>query len=481
MKKVLILFKPVPLAALSLLIVTVFLRFYLYVNSTQLIKEFKNQNFKEIYALDTLKISSRLNSLSSAINWVCLEGSVNNKLFYKMERGSCSTGFFQQSQELHIQQANNIKLVFTTKLPKEVEILFSLFLVLQLILIFALIVSTRKAEQEKRQSEIRNSKLARQMSHDIRSPLATLNTLLLNTNTISDIDRDLIDKSLKRINEISNSLLIKTKGINNFKEQVQPPKLVDNNLIKLIQDIVDEKRMEYRELFDVKIILKFSHDNLKAKVEEFEFKRIISNLINNSIEARKLNNPLEIMIEIKKIDNEVIVLLQDNGLGIPESVLRKLGSGEYTTKKTGNGLGLLHTFESVKSWNGEISIDSKEKIGTSITISLPLILSKEIKTILLDDDELVRLTWEAVAKRKEISFKAYSNPNKFYADIDTFHPSSPIYIDSKLGNGVKGEHIAKDLHERGFIELYIASGYDKESFNHLSFIKDVRDKRPPWA
>lgn len=480
MKKVLIIFKPIPLAALSLLIVTVFLRFYLYVNSTQLIKEFKNQNFKEIYALDTLKISSRLNSLSSAINWVCLEGSVDNKLFYKMERGSCSTGFFQQKQELHIKQANNIRLIFTTKLPREVEILFSLFLVLQSILIFALIVSTRKAEQEIRQSEIRNSKLARQMSHDIRSPLATLNTLLLDTNIISENDRDLIDKSLKRINEISNSLLMKTKEVNSLKEQIQPPKLVDNNLIQIIQEIVDEKRVEYRELADVKIIVSFSRDNLKAKVEEFEFKRIISNLINNSIEARKIGSSLEILIEIKTLESNIIVSLQDNGSGIPESVLQMLGSGEYTTKKTGNGLGLLHTFESVMSWNGEITIDSKENFGTLIMISLPLIHSKEIKTILLDDDELVRLTWESFAKRKEISFKAYSNPDEFYTDINTFDLSSPIYIDSKLGNEVKGENIAIDLHERGFTELYIASGFDKESFSHLTFIKDVRDKRPPW-
>lgn len=163
MKKRLTLRAPLTLAILSLLAVSGFLRYYLYVNSNQLLREFKNQNYREIYSADTLKVSSRLSSLSSVINWVCIEGTVADKIFYKMKRGECSSGIFQQRQEMLIPQANNIKIVFTTRLPKEVEYLFFLFLVFQSFLIFVLIIATRRAEKEKHQNEIKISKLARQI------------------------------------------------------------------------------------------------------------------------------------------------------------------------------------------------------------------------------------------------------------------------------------------------------------------------------
>ena len=100
MKKLLALTKPLPISVLSLLIVSVFLRYYLAINSDQMLREFKNQNFREIYSMDTLKLASRMNALSSVINRVCMEGSVDGRSFYKMERGECETGIFQHRKKL---------------------------------------------------------------------------------------------------------------------------------------------------------------------------------------------------------------------------------------------------------------------------------------------------------------------------------------------------------------------------------------------
>lgn len=482
MKRVLIIFKPVYMATLSLLIVTIFLRIYLYENSNQLVKEFKNQNFKEIYSLDTLKITSRLNALSSAINWVCIEASVNGKSFYRIERGDCKTGLFQHSHEIYIKEANNIRFVFTTKLPKEVGSLFSLYWALQLLLIFALIVSTRKAEEVKRQHEIKNSKLARQMSHDIRSPLAALNTILHESKIVSGEQMVLLEKSLERINQISNSLLSQTYNANSFVvEKLQSPKISDCNVVQIVSEIVREKRVEYGELKFISIITSFEKEIMIASVDEFELKRIISNLLNNSIEAKVHDTPLNIKIVISKVKNNLSINICDDGQGIPEIVMKKLGTSEVTTKKVGNGLGLLHSFESVKSWNGRVLIESKSGVGTSIQLELPYKIYKALQDILLDDDELVRLTWESVAKRKNINFVAYANPSDLYKDIEFIDRSSRLYIDSLLGNDVKGEDIAADLFQKGFKEIYITSGFNKEFFNHLTFIRDVRDKRPPWV
>ena len=228
MKKLLSLINPMTIAVLTLIVVSLFLRYYLYINSNQLIKEFKTQNYREIYSLDTLKISSRLNSLSSAINWVCLEGSIDHQSFYSMNKGQCENGIFQQKQEIFIPEANNLKISFTVKLPKEIEYLVYLFLFLQLLLIVAIILSTKKSEEEKHLNELKINKLARQMSHDIRSPLATLNTVFSRLEKVDAIDYDLINRSINRINQITNNLL-KNSRKELFKNAVPKLDIYDLN------------------------------------------------------------------------------------------------------------------------------------------------------------------------------------------------------------------------------------------------------------
>lgn len=59
--------------------------------------------------------------------------------------------------------------------------------------------------------------------------------------------------------------------------------------------------------------------------------------------------------------------------------------------------------------------------------------------------------------------------------------STPIYVDSKLGDGVIGEEFAKELHEQGFQNLYLATGRQPESLPPMPWIKEVDGKKAPWA
>lgn len=478
MKKILLIFKPLTIATLSLLIVSLFLRYYLYINSAQLIREFKNQNYRELYALDTMKISSRLNSLSMAINWICIEGQVGNVSFYKMSKGKCQTNFFQQHHELSIPHANNMKIAFTLRLPKEVEVFFSLFLVLQVFLIFVLIYATKKSEEEKRLNEIQLSKLARQMSHDIRSPIATLNTIIFSIENLSENDRTLLTNAIVRINNIANHLLIDSKNNNFLSQDIPINKMV--NISEELKNILVQKRLEYSNNSLVKIADINSSDDLYATIDAVEFHRIISNLINNSIEARKPNNPVHITINIFNLNDEIEILIKDNGKGIPETLIAKLGLDEFTTKKTGNGLGLVHCYETIKQWEGSISINSEINTGTAVRIFLPKVTIKKEITILIDDDELVRLTWDSMAKKCNLNFIAVATYEELKVILNEIENNSPIYIDSQLSNGIKGELIAQELYEQGFTNLFITSGFNKEQFKNLPFLNGIKDKSPPW-
>lgn len=56
----------------------------------------------------------------------------------------------------------------------------------------------------------------------------------------------------------------------------------------------------------------------------------------------------------------------------------------------------------------------------------------------------------------------------------------PIYIDSDLKEKMPGEIFAKFLYEQGFSTLYLATGYDKDRYGDMPWIKDIVSKDPPF-
>lgn len=477
MKKLLTKISPILIALFSIVTITLFLRFYLFINSSQLIKEFQNQNYKELYSMDTLQVSSRLNSLSTVINWVCIKGSLNNQVFFSLKKGNCQTSLFQQHQEFSIPEANNIVISFTVRLPKEVEIFFLIYLIFQTILIVILFVFTKKVEADKYLNEAKINRIARQVSHDIRSPLGTLNAIVDSIENLSEDKRKLLNYAVERINNISNNLLKNSQG-NNF---VPIPTIKSYELNEILNSLLKEKQTEYSVYLNTKISFHPLDKEIYVNLDSFEFVRCISNIINNSIEARNINTFLEVQLKIERLSgNEVKVTITDNGKGIPKEIINQIGLGEITSKKDGNGLGLIHTFESVKNWNGRVSIKSEIDFGTEVSIILPVEIQKTQCTILLDDDELVRLTWEHLAKKHNQTLFTFSNSDELFKNLDSFGKNSTFYLDSNLGKGIKGENIGLVLYQKGFINLYLTTGYKAEDFKDLAYIKGVKDKSPPW-
>ena len=57
----------------------------------------------------------------------------------------------------------------------------------------------------------------------------------------------------------------------------------------------------------------------------------------------------------------------------------------------------------------------------------------------------------------------------------------PFYIDSCLGDGViKGQDLAKELYDQGYKNLYMSTGFEKEKFANMPWIKNITGKTPPW-
>jgi signal transduction histidine kinase len=219
------------------------------------------------------------------------------------------------------------------------------------------------------------SDLARQVAHDIRSPLAALDMLLGTINGLPAESGALLQSSITRIRKISEGLLEKTR-----QKSDQVPSLERSesfapyNVCTLLEEIVSEKRYEYKNCPKLKIDLDIKGNvrSCSSFIDQTDFKRVISNLINNSVDATHSSGIITIAVIRDK--NQLVVTVKDNGHGIPKEVQSKLWKQGFTTKmQTGNGLGLFNAKRCISEWGGSVELNSDEGIGTSITLRIPII------------------------------------------------------------------------------------------------------------
>jgi signal transduction histidine kinase len=86
-----------------------------------------------------------------------------------------------------------------------------------------------------------------------------------------------------------------------------------------------------------------------------------------------LNPILHIATGLNEYNKEVFIQIWDNGKGIDDETIKKIGTPFFTTKKTGTGLGLNACYQIIKEHKGTIHIESEPGKGTTFTIIIPYI------------------------------------------------------------------------------------------------------------
>jgi len=105
----------------------------------------------------------------------------------------------------------------------------------------------------------------------------------------------------------------------------------------------------------------------------------------------------------------------------------------------------------------------------------------KLTSILLDDDELIRLCWISSASRKGIALKVFKNAKELFLKLHLINKESIFYIDAELGNNKRsGLEVAKELFEKGFQNIYIETGHEPEKFKEEPWIKGVLEKTPAF-
>lgn len=228
-----------------------------------------------------------------------------------------------------------------------------------------------------------------QVAHDIRSPLSALSMVSSTLNDIPKEKKNLIIHAVQRINDIANDLLSKSKHasapisttlntelVNNRVKFTDEPQAEPTSIWHLVDSLISEKRIQYGSQPNINFELNGTDDaNLLVNIIPREFSRAISNLINNSIESFS-NSAGTVTVFVRKYGDQVSIVVQDDGKGIPPEVLTKLCEKGVSFGKdgtqSGSGLGLWHAKKTIESFKGQFNIISKVDVGTQIIMTLPI-------------------------------------------------------------------------------------------------------------
>lgn len=274
--------------------------------------------------------------------------------------------------------------------------------------------------------------MIRKVAHDICSPLAVLKMYIqMVQNELPEKMRIALSNSVDDIRNTADGILSRYKK--SSAENLELRNAFQPTVLSLIlAQIESEKKYEYKNLpleFNLNIDLK---DNFtSAKISPLSFKRMMSNLINNAVDAFDGKEGI-INLKLESDDKQVKVIVEDNGKGMPEEVIAKILSHEEVSsgKENGHGIGMMQIHETLEKDGGVMTIDSKVGKGTKITLAYhrtapPKWIAQTIKikagdTVLILDDELpIHEAWDLRLKKykSKITIQHFTSGEKAYEFI----------------------------------------------------------------
>lgn len=218
--------------------------------------------------------------------------------------------------------------------------------------------------------------LSASLAHEVRNPLGSIRgTVDILRKSFPGGSKEMeffqiLVKEVNRLNEVVENYL----GLSKPKRQ----KMIDHNLGDIIQSVIDlislKARKEKIELIFIK-----SNQPINVFTDENLLRQVLLNVILNAMSSidgggRIIVSPsLENDASDSALANHNFakIKISDTGVGIPASDIEKVFKPFYSTRSEGTGLGLAIAKRAIQQLNGEINLESKEMVGTIVTLSIP--------------------------------------------------------------------------------------------------------------
>ena len=203
--------------------------------------------------------------------------------------------------------------------------------------------------------------LAVSIAHEVRNPLTTVKGLLQLSDQSGKLQHyELMMSELERMNLIVGEFLILGKP--------QAVQFKEESCAQILEEVLS--------VFGIQAGL--NHINIQTDIlsspavrcDRNQIKQVFLNILRNASEALPFGGSIHIRLDV--LNGFQRVRFTDNGVGMTEEVLRRIGEPFHTTKPEGNGLGMMIVRKIMDTHKGKMSVESQEGQGTSVDIFLPL-------------------------------------------------------------------------------------------------------------
>src|SRR5438874_6651455 len=235
------------------------------------------------------------------------------------------------------------------------------------------ITESRRSAQQTLESERLNALtlLAAGVAHEIGNPLNSLNIhLQLIDRKVRELDGP-SQRELQESVEIARAEIGRLDSIiTQFLRAIRPtkPQLRPENVNTMVNETVRFFAPEIQDR-DIVVEQELRPDLPLLQLDRDQIKQAFYNVIKNSLEAMKRRGILRIRTDMD--GSHVLISFIDTGGGISAQNLSQVFEPYFTTKTSGTGLGLLIVRRIVREHGGELSIQSHEGKGLTLTIRLP--------------------------------------------------------------------------------------------------------------
>lgn len=219
------------------------------------------------------------------------------------------------------------------------------------------------------------------VSHELKTPLTTIKSY---TETLiegvgdPEIEKSflsIIDTEADRMNRLVSEILQLSRMENNQMDwDMKEGNLtaILNAAIMKVEMTAKEKSQQLNRIYD-------AEERIPAVVDRDKIEQVILNVLSNAIKYTQEGGRID--IDFFRKGKEAVIIIADNGIGIPENEQSRVFERFFRVDKArsrsmgGTGLGLSISKQIVEEHGGRIELESKEKKGTKVTISIPLSVS----------------------------------------------------------------------------------------------------------